>query len=136
VLTQFIRSTGVSLAKALGQFEEWLIRNSLLDHSGPSPQARFCFATWTDWDLETMLEGQCGRIGLHKPDYFNSWIDLKASFLRRYKNSGRWKLDAAVRSLGLEWTGRAHSGLDDCINTANLLLRLLRDEGLVSPRKM
>jgi len=33
-----------------------------------------------DWDLGVCLQYECKRKQLQKPDFFNSWIDLKATY--------------------------------------------------------
>lgn len=84
--------------------------------------------TWTEWDLKVALETECGWRRLPKPDYLDRWIDLKKAYGKKYKKFGN--LRNSVEGAGLEWEGRAHSGLDDARNTAALAMKLLR-EGMV-----
>ncbi|KAG2448643.1 hypothetical protein HYH02_006530 [Chlamydomonas schloesseri] len=81
--------------------------------------------TWTDWDLKVCLETECEWRQLPRPPYLRRWCNLKRLFTQRYKRTSN--LRACVESLGLEWQGRAHSGLDDSRNTAALVAKMARD---------
>jgi len=140
-ITQDQVDNGATLEQTLACFHRWLTENGLLpadDWGGvDSPPIEFkkpksfAFVTWTDWDLQTMLEGQCARSNLRKGAYFDSWINLKAIFLENYPIQ-HCSLLQATKILGMEWEGRAHSGLADCVNTAALLMRVLADGAVVN----
>ncbi|OXB58795.1 hypothetical protein ASZ78_015993 [Callipepla squamata] len=73
------------------------------------PEAKLCaFVTWTDWDLGVCLHYECKRKQLWKPDIFNSWIDLKATY-RAFYNRKPKGLSGALQDLGLAFVGREHS---------------------------
>jgi ERI1 exoribonuclease 2 len=148
---------GTSLMECLEMFHVWLARHDLL----PRPESRridgaaeprsFWLVTWSDWDLGTMLDGQCMRTGLDKEAYFGQWVDLKQLYMRYYNMkfrfllrsrdedffsflhfcfsnsllSNRVKLAEAVCSLGLRWEGQEHCALDDCRNTSRLLSKII-----------
>ncbi|KAH0464890.1 hypothetical protein IEQ34_004993 [Dendrobium chrysotoxum] len=109
---------GVSLSKALFMHDKWL-RERGVKHTS------FTIVTWTDWDCRTMLESECRLKGIYKPPYFDSWINLKAPFHEIFGRV-RCNLKEAVKLAGLTWEGRAHCGLDDARNTAQLLIHLMR----------
>ncbi|XP_021267504.1 ERI1 exoribonuclease 2 isoform X2 [Numida meleagris] len=126
---------GVPLNICLSQFLKWLERiqkekQFLFSSDIPSnaiPEAKLCtFVTWTDWDLGVCLHYECKRKQLRKPDIFNSWIDLKATY-RAFYNRKPKGLSGALQDLGLSFVGREHSGLDDSRNTARLAWRLICD---------
>ncbi|KAM4657302.1 ERI1 exoribonuclease 2 [Amazona ochrocephala] len=134
-ITQNQVDEGVPLSICLSQFLKWIkkiqmekkivfgadiLRNS-------TSEAKACtFVTWTDWDLGVCLHYECKRKQLRKPDILNSWIDLKATY-RVFYNRKPKGLNGALQDLGIAFTGREHSGLDDSRNTARLAWRLICD---------
>jgi ERI1 exoribonuclease 2 len=71
------------------------------------------------------METECQWRGIDKPGYFNSWVDLKVLFQKRYRRTSN--LHSCCESVGLKWQGRAHSGIDDALNTARLAVHMIRD---------
>ncbi|RXN01357.1 hypothetical protein EOD39_7042 [Acipenser ruthenus] len=61
-----------TLQQALQMVAEWMDKENLLN-----PDVSSVFVTCGDWDLKTMLPGQCQHLGLQAPDYFKQWINLK-----------------------------------------------------------
>lgn len=51
-----------------------------------------------------------------QPKFMRRWCDLSAVFFKHSKQRGN--LRASVEASGLEWEGRAHSAIDDALNTA------------------
>jgi hypothetical protein len=45
----------------------------------------FIFVTCGDWDLRTMLPGQCKSFNLNRADYFNKWINIKKVYFNSRK---------------------------------------------------
>lgn len=83
-------------------FHEWLERHDLLllaprptssttpaSTSTTTTSSAFWLATWSDWDLGTMLEAQCIRTCLDKEPYFSQWVDLKQLYMRYYAKKFR-----------------------------------------------
>uniref|UniRef100_A0A8C4S932 ERI1 exoribonuclease family member 3 n=1 Tax=Erpetoichthys calabaricus TaxID=27687 RepID=A0A8C4S932_ERPCA len=105
-----------TLQQALQKVNNWMADEGLLN-----PNVSSAFVTCGDWDLKTMLPGQCQHLGLCVPDYFKQWINLKKAYS---KATGTWPksgLPAMVQGLGLKHLGRLHSGIDDCRNIANIM---------------
>uniref|UniRef100_A0A8B9M340 ERI1 exoribonuclease 2 n=1 Tax=Accipiter nisus TaxID=211598 RepID=A0A8B9M340_9AVES len=134
-ITQNQVDGGVPLNVCLSQFLKWIQKiqkekkiifsTDLLSNS--TSEAKACtFVTWTDWDLGVCLQYECKRKQLRKPDIFNSWIDLKATY-RAFYNRKPKGLNGALQDLGIAFAGREHSGLDDSRNTARLAWRLICD---------
>ncbi|XP_038843785.1 ERI1 exoribonuclease 2-like [Salvelinus namaycush] len=97
------------------------------DQRAPVAEQRPCaFVTWSDWDLGVCLLYECKRKQLHKPAVLNSWIDLRATY-RLFYNRKPKGLNGALQDLGIQFSGREHSGLDDARNTAHLAWRMMRD---------
>ncbi|CAD5125677.1 DgyrCDS13879 [Dimorphilus gyrociliatus] len=95
-------------------FDIWM-KEELLEK-----EKSFAFVTCGDWDLKTMLPSQCRTSNCNKPNYFNSWINIKRSFS---DVTGTWPrgMIPMLRQLKLKHEGRHHSGIDDCRNIANIL---------------
>ncbi|XP_029315531.1 ERI1 exoribonuclease 2 [Cottoperca gobio] len=128
---------GIPLQICLSRFNRWLQNlqlqmgvvffNSRQSSSAPSPSQKRCtFVTWSDWDLGVCLQYECKRKQLHKPDVLNSWIDLRSTYRLFYDRKPKG-LNGALQDLGIQFSGREHSGLDDSRNTAHLASRMMRD---------
>ncbi|XP_056100689.1 LOW QUALITY PROTEIN: ERI1 exoribonuclease 2 [Rhinichthys klamathensis goyatoka] len=97
------------------------------DSSGPAPSGHACaFVTWSDWDLGVCLLYECKRKQLRVPEALKSWIDLRATY-RLFYNRKPKGLRGALLDLGIQFTGREHSGLVDARNTALLAWRMVCD---------
>ncbi|NXE24005.1 ERI2 exoribonuclease, partial [Ardeotis kori] len=134
-ITQIQVDEGVPLNICLSQFLKWIqniekekkiIFNADVLSDSTSEAKPCTFVTWTDWDLGVCLHYECKRKQLRKPDFLNSWIDLKATY-RAFYNRKPKGLSGALQDLGLAFAGREHSGLDDSRNTARLAWRLICD---------
>ncbi|XP_071840804.1 ERI1 exoribonuclease 3-like isoform X2 [Apostichopus japonicus] len=103
------------LPDVLEMFHDWMQKEDLL-----SNETKSIFVTCGDWDLKTMLPGQCDYCKLPIKPYFNQWINIKKPFARvtgEYPKS----MMAMLERLDLKHVGRHHSGLDDCKNIAKIL---------------
>ncbi|XP_059835085.1 ERI1 exoribonuclease 2 isoform X1 [Hypanus sabinus] len=126
---------GVPLAICLSQFSRWIQKlqqekNIDFVKGGPqlcTPDSKTCtFVTWSDWDLGVCLHYECKRKQLRKPSVLNSWIDLRATYKLFYNRKPKG-LNGALQDLGIVFSGREHSGLDDARNTARLAWRMICD---------
>ncbi|XP_036388584.1 ERI1 exoribonuclease 2 [Megalops cyprinoides] len=124
---------GVPLQICLSRFTRWLqtLRQEknivFVNEKVCAATAHPCaFVTWSDWDLGVCLQYECKRKQISKPDILNSWIDLRATY-RLFYNRKPKGLNGALQDLGLEFSGREHSGLDDARNTAHLAWRMITD---------
>ncbi|XP_047434771.1 ERI1 exoribonuclease 2 [Mugil cephalus] len=136
-ITQMQVEAGIPLRICLSQFSRWL-QNLQLEmgvvfpgkqqkSSAPLPSQKLCtFLTWSDWDLGVCLQYECKRKQLHKPDVLNNWIDLRNTY-RVFYNRKPKGLNGALQDLGIQFSGREHSGLDDSRNTARLAAKMMRD---------
>lgn len=106
------------LQTVLQQHHDWLQQQGMLD-----PGVLFVPMTWTNWDLQIALCTECGWRRIQRPDYLCSWVDLKKYYIEKFKRGGN--LRSCVEAVGLSWQGRAHSGLDDAMNTARLAIKLM-----------
>ncbi|KAL9234822.1 hypothetical protein vseg_009647 [Gypsophila vaccaria] len=108
---------GVLLSEALYLHDKWLEEKGIKN-------TKFAIVTWSNWDCRVILESECRYKKIKKPSYFNRWINLKVPFGEAF-DGVRCNLKEAVELAGLTWEGRAHSGLDDAMNTARLLTHLM-----------
>ncbi|XP_068952177.1 ERI1 exoribonuclease 2 [Petaurus breviceps papuanus] len=126
---------GVPLKICLSQFCKWIqviqqqkkitFASSVTNNS--ASEVKLCaFVTWSDWDLGVCLEYECRRKQLRKPVFLNSWVDLRATYKLFYRRKPKG-LSGALQELGIEFSGREHSGLDDSRNTAYLAWHMIRD---------
>ena len=129
-LTPFcIRLTGITqemligqptLAEALDKFDDWYKTNGLLD-----PSVSSTFVTCGDWDLKTMLPNQCRHFKIHRPGYFDKWINIKKLFETSTGVKAKG-MTFMLKHFDLELEGRHHSGIDDSKNIARILTKLVR----------
>ncbi|XP_053413717.1 ERI1 exoribonuclease 2 isoform X2 [Nycticebus coucang] len=126
---------GAPLKICLSQFCKWIHKIEqqkkivfAAEVSEPSTsEVKLCaFVTWSDWDLGVCLEYECKRKQLLKPVFLNSWIDLRAIYKLFYRRKPKG-LSGALQEVGIEFSGREHSGLDDSRNTALLAWKMIRD---------
>ncbi|XP_017283549.1 ERI1 exoribonuclease 2 [Kryptolebias marmoratus] len=136
-ITQVQVEAGIPLQICLSRFHRWLqslqlekgvtFPNKQQICSAPSPSQKLCtFLTWSDWDLGVCLQYECKRKQLHKPEVLNNWIDLRTTY-RLFYNRKPKGLNGALQDLGIQFSGREHSGLDDARNTARLAVRMVQD---------
>ncbi|XP_053181982.1 ERI1 exoribonuclease 2 [Scomber japonicus] len=136
-ITQMQVEAGIPLQICLSRFSRWLqnlqlqmgvvFSNRQQKCSAPSASQKLCtFLTWSDWDLGVCLQYECKRKQIHKPDVLNSWIDLRSTY-RLFYNRKPKGLNGALQDLGIQFSGREHSGVDDARNTAQLAARMMRD---------
>ncbi|KAM3916066.1 ERI1 exoribonuclease 2 [Leptodactylus fuscus] len=126
---------GVPLKICLSQFSSWIQKLQKEKHiifpgvlpTPSSSEQKMCgFVTWSDWDLGVCLLYECRRKQLRRPDILNSWIDLRLTYKLFYNRKPKG-LNGALQDVGIEFSGREHSGLDDSRNTARLAWRMICD---------
>jgi len=101
----------------LEQFSQWLDTYA---------SGEFLFVTCGDWDLGSLLPRQCQQHGTGVPSWAVRWANLKRAFVWNYPQAAhQTSLDAMAKALGLPWIGRAHSGIDDSRNIAQILQKML-----------
>lgn len=105
--------------KVFADFQKWLQETNLIDEE-QTPIARFTFVTCGDWDLRKIFPLQCHICGHEVPKYMRQWINIKKSFTEQVHH---WPKSQAylIEYFAIEATGRAHSGIDDCHNLAQIM---------------
>uniref|UniRef100_UPI00398E52D7 ERI1 exoribonuclease 2 n=1 Tax=Pristiophorus japonicus TaxID=55135 RepID=UPI00398E52D7 len=134
-IQQWQVEAGVPLPICLSQFSRWIQKlqqeKNIVFVKGVSQlcgleSSPCAFVTWSDWDLGVCLHYECKRKELRKPDVLNSWIDLRATYKLFYNRKPKG-LNGALQDLGIVFSGREHSGLDDARNTAHLAWQMICD---------
>jgi len=134
ILTKFcIKLTGIKQSwvdnavlfpEAFKTYIEWLAKNGLNLESNPK---NFTFITCGDWDLRSMLPRQCALVDLKIPSYFKSWINIKRLFGEFYNKKKVKGMTDMLSYLSLKLIGRHHSGIDDCTNISQIVIRMLQE---------
>ncbi|XP_072022118.1 ERI1 exoribonuclease 2-like [Amphiura filiformis] len=130
-ITQAQVESGPPVRVCLSQFSRWLrkleVEKGIAYNTTQDDSKKLCtFVTWSDWDLAICLHYECRRKQLVKPPALTSWIDLRATYKNYYQRKPQG-LHGALQDVGIEFSGRQHSGLDDSRNTAKLAWRMICD---------
>ena len=125
-ITQDMVNGQPSLLEVLSMFDQWMTRENLKDNEN------VCFVTCGDWDLKTMLPGQCKHLKVDVPPYFKKWVNIKKPFKHVTSIRGISMVDM-IKQLGLTLDGRHHSGIDDSKNIAKILKELLKQSPNIQP---
>ena len=78
------------------------------------------------WDMSRFMFLQCQMDAIKLPKWARSWINIRKSFSNFY-DSKRLSLKKMLDHAGFAFEGSPHSGIDDSINIARLVVRLLED---------
>lgn len=111
--------------EVLTRHRSWLGRHGLLEAADPRREP--LFLTCGDWDLGTMLPGQCEAAGIAVTDLpraYRRWCNVKKVFGAAFQRDKGFGMPTMLTSLGLELVGRHHRGIDDCQNIARIALAL------------
>jgi inhibitor of KinA sporulation pathway (predicted exonuclease) len=119
-ITQETVDRGISFEEALQAYSEWLTKNGCNGQNA-------IVVTCGDWDLRTMAPSQCQLSGVRVPSIFQRWINIKTEFARFYRVAKSGGLTRMLDRLKLDLEGRHHSGIDDCHNTARILVRMCQE---------
>lgn len=86
------------------------------------------FLTCGDWDLKIALFNQLSLINFQASDKFKKWINIKKEYKTFYKLKKQpVGMHTMLEDLNLELKGTHHSGIDDCKNIAQIIVRMIND---------
>jgi len=139
-ITQEQVDKGVSLGDALFKVHEWLRSHDLVSGSFDSHvqktgkisgkvgdfKYKFVFATDGPWDLQKFLNPECQRKKIPRPKYFDMWANIRYHFAE-FHGKRRGNINKMLDHYGLQFEGKAHSGLDDSKNIARIAICLARE---------
>ena len=76
--------------------------------------------------MDLYLKLQCIVSEIPIPKYAKEWINISKVFANLYKTK-RIPLRAMLESIGLEFSGQPHRGIDDARNIARIAIQLIED---------
>jgi len=118
-ITQEQVDNGINFPEALKEHCKWIA--NFVEHG-----EKIIFMTVGNWDLGTMMPQECKKWNLVPPTIYHSFVNINGVFSDFYKTaSGGMK--GMLKYLKIELTGKHHSGIDDCRNTAKIWQRLVTD---------
>ncbi|PAV56818.1 hypothetical protein WR25_09637 isoform B [Diploscapter pachys] len=107
-------------------FQQWLITQGL----GPGGH-RFAFVTDGPHDLWKFFQHTCMVNDFEVPHDFRHFINIKKMFEMKYghieKGQGKPAIELMLQRVGIQFEGTKHCGLDDSINIAKIVIRMLED---------
>ncbi|KAK7342703.1 hypothetical protein VNO80_25659 [Phaseolus coccineus] len=119
--------TAIPFTEVIQQFGVWLTRNQLWMGAELTCAA---FVTCGNWDLKTKVLQQCEVSKIKLPPYFMEWVNLKDVYLNFY-NRRATGMVTMMKELQIPLKGNHHLGIDDTVNIARVLQRLLLDGALI-----
>ena len=125
-ITQEMVDGKPSLLQVLNMFDQWMTTENLRG------DVNICFVTCGDWDLKTMLPGQCKHLEIDVPSYFNKWVNIKKIF-SNITSTKAISMVSMLNHLKLKQDGRHHSGIDDSKNIAKILKELAKVDPNIQP---
>jgi inhibitor of KinA sporulation pathway (predicted exonuclease) len=84
------------------------------------------FCSWGEYD-KNQLKADCHRAGVELPDVLTEHFNIKKLYTEKYNNKGLIGLGKAMKKMKLEFVGSPHRGIDDAINIAAVLKKLLTE---------
>ncbi|CAM4809978.1 unnamed protein product [Rotaria magnacalcarata] len=117
-------------AEVFANAEKWLNDRELL----PFQKRKCLFVTDSPSDFNKYLSMQCNITNIVYPMWAHRWVNIKTTFSAFYSTtSGR--IRNMLEQLGLRLEGHLHSGLDDVINIARIVIELIKDGCLLAPNE-
>eukprot|EP01087_Luapelamoeba_hula_P005989 TRINITY_DN1609_c0_g1_i1.p1 TRINITY_DN1609_c0_g1~~TRINITY_DN1609_c0_g1_i1.p1 ORF type:complete len:712 (-),score=90.34 TRINITY_DN1609_c0_g1_i1:19-2154(-) len=116
------------LAEAMARFDAYV------EEQFASKDITYCILTDGIWDLKACLLRETKKKEITREAHYTRFYNLKAEYAKaRGLAIGalgglgiiKPSLKTMVQELGLQWEGRHHSGLDDCMNICNVVSKLL-----------
>lgn len=84
------------------------------------------FASWGEADRSTLMLN-CHRYGLKYPFVYDDYVDLATAYRDFYQTGYRRSVKDALEERQIVPQGIPHSALDDAVNEAMILARMLKD---------
>ncbi|ARF10952.1 DEDDh 3'-5' exonuclease domain protein [Hokovirus HKV1] len=92
-------------------------------------------ATVGKYDLEVFMYNDCKKWNINNiDDIYKQFIDVNYIFQNFY-NIPHGGLKGMLKTLNIESQGNSHNGLDDCINTAQIIIRMV-DDGFIVKKNL
>jgi len=112
----------------LNNFHKWM------SEQGLGTTSTFALVTDGPFDVGRFMRLSCEQTGLEVPYWATHWVNVRKGFANFYRtsssSSGHLRLPGLsnmLDRLSLEFEGSPHSGLDDSINIARVVSRMVAD---------
>ncbi|CAK5042142.1 unnamed protein product [Meloidogyne enterolobii] len=139
---------------ALQLFRGWMAKHGLDGKRNMGNARRFCYVTDGPWDIGKFFQMECLRSNQSIPHDFRCFLNIRRSFVnfytmqsqpQRYHCDGNSvhvveetttkeklfpngiSLNIMLKHLNIQFTGREHCGMDDTLNIACILIKLLEE---------
>jgi len=112
-----LQQHGKPLRKVIQQFDNF-IQENLKDK-------RFCIITDGEWDLKSLLMRESKNKNIPLLSHYYSFFDLRKEYKKCFPNVHVRGLASMVEHSGVNFIGRHHSGIDDCMTIVQLINYLL-----------
>jgi len=135
ILTEFcINLTGIKqenvdpapiLPDVIIEFQKFLDDHFLSPVWEPeNGKATFALATDGRWDFESFLLPECLRKSIPYPEFSLMYVNVRWWYANTLGKGKQANIKKMLKACGLEFEGRAHSGLDDAKNIARIARHL------------
>ncbi|KAI1719932.1 exonuclease domain-containing protein [Ditylenchus destructor] len=135
-ITQGMVSNAPVFPDVLKSFRQWVQANQV-----GREMTNFAFVTDGSTDFGSFLQRQFRNNQMGKIDKeFCSYINIRSTFWNRYVRQreqlwglSHWgrrktiKIETMLEHLGMEFQGKRHSGIDDSLNIAYIVIRMLEN---------
>uniref|UniRef100_A0A1I8BYP1 Exonuclease domain-containing protein n=1 Tax=Meloidogyne hapla TaxID=6305 RepID=A0A1I8BYP1_MELHA len=139
---------------ALQLFRGWMAKHGLDGRRNMGKARRFCYITDGPWDIGKFFQMECFRSNQSIPHDFRCFMNIRRSFVNfytmqsqppRYHCDGNSvhvvegtttkeklfpngiSLNIMLKHLNIQFTGREHCGMDDTLNIAFIVIKLLEE---------
>jgi len=91
---------------------------------------KYCLLSDGDWDIKYMLLAEAKRKKFTLSSVWYQYFNVREEFKKKYSGfeNSQISLKHMLRHLKLEFVGRQHCGLDDCLNIAAVCQKLVSDK--------
>lgn len=113
---------GIPLKQALLEFHSWLTSKGVM-----GSDKRYAYAVDGQSDIGHFLQTSLKLNGLPFLHDFRRYIDVKHVFQSLGYSTKTVKLKRMLKTMGMQFKGNLHFGLDDTQNVAKIVLRLIED---------
>jgi len=127
-ITQETVDAADTFPSVLHRFSEWL------EQEGLGTSSTFALVTDGPFDVGRFLRLACQQAEVEVPPWATHWVNVRKAFANFYRtNSGSAGqlrlpgLSTMLDKLSLQFQGSPHSGLDDAVNIARVVARLVAD---------
>ncbi len=122
-ITQEMVNNGNKFINSLNDHHKWLINET---------NGNVIFVTCGAWDLGTVMINECKKWKTIPPTTYLKFVNISTEFKKFYKSSGGAGMKRMLEYLGIELTGRHHSGIDDCRNIAKIWQKMVEHGYILS----